>query len=302
MNGKSELIVNSEDFQNMTSDNKFIGTAPIMKNSKIEFFGTGNILIVEDGVNIVNSSIRFEGNNSVVYLSQSRFNYILDLVVNHNSVFFMGKNNYINSKLSIILSEEKHCFIGNDGLFSLGIWMRTADPHLVYSCETKERKNLSKSIFIGDHVWIGQSAMILKGTQVESGSIIGAMSVVPGKRIAHNESWAGNPCKKIAEAVFWHGACVHKWVSENTKNSMDFNKYSNGKPNTYIYSYKEGEYINFYELDKKFSTLEMSEKIELLKLLAEDKRKNRFVSKKQIKTSVRIKNKIKRIISKIFKK
>lgn len=82
--------------------------------------------------------------------------------MNRGNTLYIGKNNYFNGKLNLILSERKHIVIGDDGLFSFGIWLRTADPHLIYSCETHERINPSKNILIGDHVWIGQGSLVLK--------------------------------------------------------------------------------------------------------------------------------------------
>ena len=129
--------------------------------------------------------------------------------------------------MNIILSEQRHLFIGARGVFSFGIWIRNADPHLVYSAETMERLNPTQSIFIGEHVWIGQSAMILKGSQIGDGSIIGAMSLVAGKRIPPNTSWGGNPVKLLREGIFWDGSCVHTWTEEKTEKSQhyDDNRY-----------------------------------------------------------------------------
>lgn len=129
----------------------------------------------------------------------------------------MGKDNYINGRLSVILSEQKHVIFGSDCAISFGVWIRTAAPHLVYDAETKQRLNPSKSVFVGDHVWIGQSAMLLKGTQISSGSIIGAGSVVAGKRIPANTSWAGNPARQVKEGIFWSGQCVHRWQDKETE-------------------------------------------------------------------------------------
>ena len=187
------VITEPDMFNNLDNNNRFIGTLPQMKNSKVIFNGSGNTLICEGGVNLVNSCINFNGDNAVVYLSKSKYNYIISVSTNVENVFYMGKDNYINGILNVILSEGKHCLIGDNCLISFGIWMRNADPHLVYDCASNRRINPTKSIFIGDHVWIGQSAMILKGTKIDSGSIIGAMSLVAGKCINSNESWGGNP-------------------------------------------------------------------------------------------------------------
>lgn len=51
-------------------------------------------------------------------------------------------------------------------------------------------------IFIGNNVWIGEKAIILKGVSIGDNSIIGAGSVVT-KSIPRNTVVAGNPAKII---------------------------------------------------------------------------------------------------------
>lgn len=273
-------ISDGEMLNTLEDGNRFMGTVPEMTESKVVFNGKNNILICESGVKLVKSTITFNGNNAVVYLCESRNDYYLSLNMNHNNVFYMGRNNYMNGTLNITLSEQKHCLIGDDCLLSFGIWMRTADPHLVFRSSDQKRVNLSKSIYIGDHVWIGQSAYILKGTRIDSGSIIGAMSLVAGKKIPHNESWAGNPCKQIAEGVFWDGSCVHRWTEKQTELSMDFDKFAKKKnlqPHLYEYEYVENETVSYDMLEQIFSGKNTEEKIQFLDKLSSDTVKNRFV-------------------------
>lgn len=80
--------------------------------------------------------------------------------------------------------------------------MRNSDAHLIYSCSSGRRINPTQSIYVGEHVWMGQDVRLLKGTQIDSGSIIGAASVVAGKKIMHNSSWSANPSRQIGEGVF----------------------------------------------------------------------------------------------------
>lgn len=183
---------------------------------------SGNILVCEDGIDLSASSISFKGNDAVVCLMRSRHRYMLNLSVNRESVVRIGANNYFNGKLNIIVSERKHVIIGDNCLFSFGIWIRTADPHLIYSCDTHKRINPSKNVLIGDHVWIGQGALILKGSTIGSGSIVGANSTVSGKTINSNESWAGSPVKRIAKGIFWDGACVHNYTKQQTEASLSY--------------------------------------------------------------------------------
>lgn len=187
-----------------------------MVNSKIRWEGKDNILFIEDGACIKGSVITFSGNNSVVYLSASKFAYFVTINIFSNSVVFIGKNNYFNPvhPLVIIAAEQQNVIMGKEGLYSLGIYIRTTDPHLIYDNHSKKRLNYSKSVLIGDHVWAGQNALLFKGTQVGSGAIIGGGSVLAGKRIPSNVVVGGNPAKIIRENVFFTPECVNSWTNE----------------------------------------------------------------------------------------
>lgn len=244
-------IITAGQLGEMENGNRILGEAPQLVNSKIAFHGKGNILICEQSVRIVNSTISFNGSNSIVYLSQSRHHYYLSASLYNNSTLYIGKNSFLNGTLNIILSEQKHCLIGNESLILWGIWIRTADPHLVYDSRTNQRINPSKSVFIGDHVWIGQSAMLLKGTQIDSGSIIGAASLVAGKKVPYNESWGGNPCRKIADSIFWDGSTVHTWTESETQLGQDFSSYAekrNVSPDEYQFAYDPNRSIPYDEI------------------------------------------------------
>lgn len=274
-------ITDSAYLEKLENGNIFLGELPRLVNSNIVFSGKNNTLYCEKGVTLAGTSIHFSGDNATVYLSESKCPYKLVLTTNNSTVFYMGRNNYINQKMLIVLSEHKHCFIGDDGIFSSGICIRNADPHLIYDCATKKRINNSKSIYLGDHIWIGQDCLLLKGTQIESGSIIGARAVVAGKKIHHNESWAGNPCKQICKDIFWEGASVHSWSEAITDLSQEYPNFMHNMAvndeNQWVYEYNEQEYIAFNEIEKKFLELNNSQHIaEYLKELKKDK--NRFVS------------------------
>ena len=262
-----------EDIKKLNSGNQILGKFPTLSNSTITFQGENNILYCEDNVKLVNSEIIFNGSNSIVWLGSSNHQYKVSISINFNSVCHIGRNNYMNGILHIIVSEQKHVYIGNDCLFSFGIWIRNADPHLIYDIESKNRINPTKSIFIGDHVWLGQSVMILKGTNIGSGSIIGAMSVIGNKNVPSNVSYGGNPAKLIKQNVFWEGSCVHKWTEKETLDNQIF------KGDSYIYIYiQEKEQLQFDKIDSTFSEYDMDMKMRYL-LELENKGKNRFYIK-----------------------
>lgn len=243
----------------------------VLKNSHIVFNGSNNILVVDDGVEIVNSTIKINGDNSVCYIRPQKTPLYADFTVNGGCCVFIGKNTYTNGKLYLIASERQNILIGDDGLFSFGIWIRTADPHLLYDCESKERINPSMSVLIGDHVWVGQNALILKGTHIGSGSIIGAASVVSHKTVGSNCAAVGNPTKVIKSGVFFTKDCVHNWSKEKTDNSQ--------VNNTDKWTYKKDKTTkDLTKIDEKIKSFHTAdEKLEeVKKFFVDNKDKNRF--------------------------
>lgn len=265
-----QIIKTKEDIAGL-QDNQIIGAEGLeLQNSDIRFNGKGNILFLENKVKLVNSNLKFFGDNCVIYLGESTCNYTLDVTVYRDSVFCMGRNNYINGTLHAVVSERKNIFIGSGNLLSFGIWLRTADPHLIYSGDTHRRINPSSSVFIGDHVWLGQAAMVLKGSQLHSGCILGAMALLSGKSLPSNTSWGGNPARLLGENIFWERSCVHNWDEAETAAHETY------KSDCFMYK-EDAETLPFSVVDSGLETLKTAdEKLEMLKIISAVESKNRF--------------------------
>jgi acetyltransferase-like isoleucine patch superfamily enzyme len=94
--------------------------------------------------------------------------------------------------------------IGNNVMVggSCRIW--DTDFHPLNPHERSENPNEgynTKPIVIADNVFIGGFSIILKGSKIGKGAIIGAGSVVSGE-IPEGEIWAGNPAKFIKKVNF----------------------------------------------------------------------------------------------------
>ena len=182
----------------------------------------GCVFSCGEDVTLVGAKLMFGGPNSVVFIGAHNRSLRIEVDVHGGCVFAIGSKTYTNGPLHASVSEGRSLLIGDRGLFSFGVWIRTADPHLVYRIEDMWRINPSRDVIVGDHVWLGQSSLLLKGTTIGSGSIVGAASVVAGKTIPSNTSWAGNPARQIAQGVFFDGASVHEWTPEQTAQSEFF--------------------------------------------------------------------------------
>lgn len=252
------------------NNNRILGVKPDLINTVIQFEGKNNILVCEEEMKIVDSRIKFYGDNSIVYLAPPKSRYFLNISLFHNCVLFIDDHISLNGNLNFSLSEEKNVIIGRDCLFAFGIWIRLANPHLIYSAKDKQRISLTESIFIGDHVWVGQASLILKGTQIGSGSIIAGKSVVPNKKILSNSLWGGNPVRKIKDDVFFNKQTSNPFTKKTAK------KFQTHEGDEWIYK-NEGEVLSFNEIDERLSsTWDLDDKLELLISIRNNKSHNRF--------------------------
>lgn len=89
------------------------------------------------------------------------------------------------------------CLIGN-------VKIRTSDSHKIFDINTGERINFSLPVVVGNRVWISDEVMILKGSRISDGAIIGARATVVGD-LPENCLVVGTPARVIRENVRWEG-------------------------------------------------------------------------------------------------
>lgn len=101
---------------------------------------------------------------------------------------------FINNYVRIVC--EGCIEIGENVAIAPGVVIRSCDSHHI------EGQTSVKDILIGNHVWIGENAIILKGVTIGDGAVIGAGAVVTKDVPAHCVV-AGNPAKGIKENIQW---------------------------------------------------------------------------------------------------
>lgn len=151
-----------------------------LHNVKIYIRGNNNQLLIDDSSYLKNSEIIFVGSNNKL---------------------FIGKNTTAEGMK--IDFQENNCDIeiGTDCMFSDGIYLSTSDSHSIID-NVGVRINPPKSIKIENHVWLGRNVTVLKGSFINSETIIAANALVLG-HLESNSIYAGIPAKKVKDNVNW---------------------------------------------------------------------------------------------------
>ena len=106
----------------------------------------------------------------------------------------LGCNSVINNNTSIVANSR--ITIGSRCLIGDGVVIFDSDFHHIDPILRNEGNGEVSPVTIGDNVWIGSRAMILKGVEIGENSVIGAMSVV-SKSVPPNTVAAGVPCRAL---------------------------------------------------------------------------------------------------------
>lgn len=186
----NRIIYNEKTFNflgiNINGDNNLIQIGDcnniFPRNCSIDIKGHYNKIIINDNISLKGMSISVVGNNNLV---------------------FIGNNTSFNTKCEIYCSLGKSIHIGEDCMFSKNISISTSDIYTIYDIKTNERINHPKSIYIGNHVWIGTDCDIQKGAKILDGSIVGAFSIVNKEFSEKNVLIVGQPAQILKKNVNW---------------------------------------------------------------------------------------------------
>ncbi len=174
--------------------------------------GTGNVLSIGQGTKF-SGTVDITGNNNRVTIGEN-CHYRGDILVKGNGQTVSFGDNSTTVNVYILCQENRDVTIGKWCMFSREIEIRTTDAHSVIDRETGRRLNKPASIVVGDHVWVGVGAIINKGAQIPSDSIVGAMSFVNGQFSEEGVIIAGAPGKIVRRGITWNRGRQAKFSPE----------------------------------------------------------------------------------------
>lgn len=134
-----------------------------------------------------NSLLQVNGSFSVYYGG--------DIILFKNAKLNLGSG-FFNSNIKIRCTKE--ISIGNGVVISHDVTIMDSDTHEIIA-DTYEK---TLPVHIGNHVWIGTRATILKGVSIGDGAIVAAGAVVT-KDVEPYSIVAGVPAELIRQDVHW---------------------------------------------------------------------------------------------------
>lgn len=146
--------------------------------------------------------IKLHENAKMIVKKDFKAFYSSSIEVFKNATLTVGKS-YINTEC--VIACQNSITIGDNVAIARRVAIYDSDFHdIISDGESSNSRilNPSSPVIVGDHVWIGFGAIILKGVIIGEGAIIAAGAVVTHNVPAFSIV-AGNPAKVIRENVKW---------------------------------------------------------------------------------------------------
>lgn len=170
----------------------------IILSNSFNYIGRGTIIYHRS--KIINKVIGGVSIGNFCLIGRSHYQYHAGMpfyttILNdgQNSRVNIGDNCRINGAY---IHAQDFIKIGNNCVFASGISIIDSNAHQVKSTNRTIGRDTPQGIVIGNNVWIGLNAIILKGTVIGDNSIVSAGSVVQGY-FEENSIIRGNPATNV---------------------------------------------------------------------------------------------------------
>jgi acetyltransferase-like isoleucine patch superfamily enzyme len=162
--------------------------------------GENNTLIIRRGAQLrLNMTLRGAGSRAEIG-ADCKLHGFADLLTSHGRLSLGEGTTMVQG--SIQLHEPGAITFGRDCMISSQVYVSLSDIHPIYDRKTGARLNPPASVTVGDHVWVGLRAMILKGANIGNGAVVAAGAIVSGDMPA-DAIIAGAPARVLREDIVW---------------------------------------------------------------------------------------------------
>lgn len=180
-----------------------VGTGVQITRTTVMIRGERSIVCIEDGVVMHGCRVVLKGDDCLVRIGAN--------CVLQDSVHLICEDSRSRVELqprvqvfhgvAMASTEGAAIRVGEGSMIAPGCSLRSGDSHAVYAGNT--RINPAQDIQLGRSCWLGERAMILKGSVIPDGCIVGAASVVTRQFREPGCIIAGVPARVVKKGVRW---------------------------------------------------------------------------------------------------
>jgi acetyltransferase-like isoleucine patch superfamily enzyme len=170
----------------------------------LDVSGKRNRLIVEPDVRLRGVRVTMRGDDNTIHLGSGVRMLAGDLWVEGNrcTVEVGARTTFESGAKLAAVEDDSTVSVGSECLFSEGVELRTCDSHEIHDANGR-RVNPPGDVAIGDRVWMGNGAIVLKGVSLANDCIVGARSVVVHSSSEAGVVLAGAPARIVRTGVTW---------------------------------------------------------------------------------------------------
>lgn len=184
-------------------DNTIAYENTYLKHCRISIRGTGNKIIFKGTNYFKDCSFFVSGNYNTIMIEDQVCGYGAKFIVEDDgNEIHVGYKTLFAGRIEMACTEGTEILIGEHCLFSSDIDIRTGDSHSIVDLEGI-RINPAEKISIGNYVWVGHRAIILKGSKILEHCVVGAGAVLTQKIEKKNSVIVGNPARVVKEKIDW---------------------------------------------------------------------------------------------------
>jgi acetyltransferase-like isoleucine patch superfamily enzyme len=171
---------------------------------RINFSGSNNRVIVDDNARLASLRVDFNCDNGLLEIGPSAGvpAFSAAIRIGQDSRVRIGSNVSSTSVVAMSATEGTTIRIDSDVMFASENEVRADDGHPIFDVRSGARVNVSRSIRIGHHVWIARRAIVLGGTRIGDGSVVGYGAVVT-RSLPNNCVATGVPARVVRRHIAW---------------------------------------------------------------------------------------------------
>lgn len=176
-----------------------------LNDVKIRVEGVGCKIFIGRRTHLNNCVISIRGNRCLLEImgGTTMINHTIFDMYRDGSTIHVGSS-FTMEGGQIEAMDGRSVTIGENCMFSREISICNGDNHPLFSIGQKDKRlNLSADVEIGNHVWIGFHARVLKGVHIVDDVIIGSNALVTKSIDTPHSVYVGCPAKLIKQGITW---------------------------------------------------------------------------------------------------